>query len=148
MPLGGPFLKGLRLTAFLDEDHYVSDAKRQRVVGQVTYESAPVNAGFDIIRANERTSATKADVTGRGWSVWLNPHFGNGWEALLRHDDTEPNTDLSSQKHKRNIVGAAYWFQHLTNVQSAVMLDYDRLSQPGFNKPNDTRYGLKLLVNF
>ena len=147
LPLGGP-LKGLRLTGFVDEDHYVADAKRTRVVGQVTYESSMFNGGFDAIQAKDRTSSTKSEVEGKGWSVWLNPKLSNGWELLLRHDDTKPNDDLGSQKHKRNIAGIAYWFQNLQKVQSALMLDYDRLSQPGFNKPNDTRYGVKMLVNF
>jgi len=147
LPLGGA-LKGLRVTGFIDEDHYVESAKRTRLVGQVTYESSMFNGGVDLIRAKDQTSVSKSDVTGRGWSVWLNPRLPNGWELLLRHDDTRPNADLSSQKHKRNIAGVAYWFPNLQKVQTALMADYDRLAQPGFNKPNDTRYGLKMLVNF
>ncbi|HJT17509.1 MAG TPA: hypothetical protein VJ853_08985 [Thermoanaerobaculia bacterium] len=147
MPLGGIW-KGLRLTAFIDDDHYVSSAKRTRLVGQVTFESSHFNAGLDAIDAKDQTSVSKSDVEGKGWSVWLNPRLTNGWEALLRHDDTKPNHNISSQKHKRDIVGIAYWFQGLQRAQSALMVDYDRLHQPGFNKPDDTRYGLKMLVNF
>jgi len=35
LPLGGPWLKGLRITGFVIEDHYVESAKRQRAIGQM-----------------------------------------------------------------------------------------------------------------
>jgi len=148
LPLGGP-LKGLRLTAFVDEDHYVADAKRERLVGQVTYEHPLVNAGFDYVSFKDQTSVTKTQIDGNGYTIWVTPKLGKtGWEALLRHDEIEPNKDASSQKRKRNIAGIAYWFQQLHGVQSALMVDYDKTTFPGFNRPADTRYGVKMLVNF
>ena len=148
LPLGGVW-KGLRITGYLDEDHYVQDAKRERAVGQVTFEHPLVNVGADIVSTKDRTSATKSEVEGRGYTIWATPKFGtSGWEALLRHDEFEPNKAVSSQKRKRDIVGLAYWFQHLQGVQSALMVDYDKLDQSSFGKPDDTRYGIKLLINF
>jgi len=148
MPLGGVW-KGLRLTAFIVDDHYVQDAKRQRIDGQVTFEHPKFHAGFDVLSTKDQTSATKADVNGKGWSMWVTPKFGkSGWELLFRHDDYKPNKDLGDQKHKRDIAGLAYWVPNLNKVTTCLMVDYDRLRQPGFNRPDDTRYGVKMLINF
>jgi len=148
LPLGGVW-KGLRITGYADEDHYIQGAKRQRHVGQVTFEHPLVNIGADYVMTKDRTSATKAEIDGKGYTIWATPKLGtNGWEALLRHDEFVPNKNVDNQKRKRDILGIAYWFQHLQGVQTALMLDYDKLTQPGFGKPDDTRFGLKLLINF
>jgi hypothetical protein len=145
LPLGGP-LKGLRLTAFADEDHYVEGAKRQRYIGQVTFEHPWINLGADYVQAKDQTSVTKSTVTGNGYTIWATPHLGfTGWEALLRHDEFKPNKSID-QTRKRNIAGIAYWFQQLHGVQSALLADYDKTTFPG--KADDTRYGLKMLINF
>jgi hypothetical protein len=108
-----------------------------------------VNLGADYATAKDRTSVTKSEVDGKGYTIWATPKFGtSGFEALLRHDEFTPNKSVGSQKRKRNIVGLAYWFQHLQGVQSALMVDYDKLDQSSFGKADDTRYGIKLLINF
>jgi Phosphate-selective porin O and P len=150
LPLGGA-LKSLRLTGFLVEDHYVQSAKRQRAIAQATFEHPWINAGVDYLTAKDQTSVAKPEVDAKGWSLWLTPKLGQtGWEALIRHDEMEPNKNVSNQKHKRDIEGIAYWFQSLQKVQAALMLDRDSLKQPGFTpaRANDTRYGLKMLINF
>ena len=148
LPLGGP-LKGLRLTAFVDQDHYVESARRTRYVGQVTFEHPLINAGADYVTFKDQTSVTKADVDGKGYTVWATPRFGtSGWEALLRHDEIEPNKDLSSQKRKRNIAGIAYWFPNMHGVSTALLADYDKTTFPGFNRADDTRCGIKMLINY
>lgn len=145
LPLGGP-LKGLRLSAFADQDHYTQDAKRTRYLGQVSFEHPLVNAAFEYVTARDQTLNTKPEVDANGWSVWATPKFGTtGWEMLLRHDYFKPNKSVDSRR-TRNIAGIAYWFQHLKGVQSALMIDYDSTKQTA--KADDTRYGLKLLVNF
>jgi hypothetical protein len=150
LPMGGIF-KGLRLTGFFDDDHAVASAKRQRAIGQLTFEHPLINLGVDIAQSKDAASATKATVSGSGWSVWATPRLGlTGWELLLRHDDWKPNKDVSSQTQKRNIFGIAYWFQHPTKVQAALMADYDSQKQANFSptRADDTRYGLKMLINF
>lgn len=145
MPLGGLW-KGLRFTVFLDRDAYVSSAERNRTIEQVTFEHPRVNAGFDLVQATDQTSATKAEVDGRGWSGWATPKLGTtGWELLLRHDYFKPN-DNASLTRRRDIAGIAYWIPNLQKVTTALMADYDNLRVTG--RANDTRYGLKLLVNF
>ena len=42
-----PVIKGLRLTGFYDSDHYFSDAKQERIIGNLTFEHPYVNAGFE-----------------------------------------------------------------------------------------------------
>lgn len=150
LPLGGIW-KGLRVTGFFDDDHVVERAKRQRAVGEVTFEHPWMNAGVDVAQSKDAASATKPTITGSGWSVWATPRLGlTGWELLLRHDDWKPNKDVSSQTQKRNIVGVAYWFQNLNKVTAALLADYDSLQQDTFSpaRPDDTRYGLKMLINF
>ena len=144
LPLGGIW-KGLRLTAFYDGDNYLKSAPRRRAVGQVTFESAPVNAGFDYLSAKDRTSTRTAEVDGRGWTLWATPRLPHNLELLLRHDQMKPNTDASLTR-KRNIFGLAYWVPNLQRVTSAVMLDYDSLKVT--NRADDTRYGLKVLISF
>ncbi len=39
--------KGIRLTGFYDTDHYFADAKRERIIGNLTFENPYVNAGFE-----------------------------------------------------------------------------------------------------
>jgi hypothetical protein len=145
LPLGGIW-KGLRATLFVDEDHYVANAKRQRLVEQVTFESTHINAGFDHINAKDQTSKTKSELEGDGWSVWANPHLTKGWELLFRHDDIQPSK-TSSGSRKRDIAGVSYWFPiQAKGVTTALMLDYDSLKPVTGAK--DTRYGVKLFLNF
>jgi hypothetical protein len=150
-PLGGALLNGLRLTAFVDEDHYVEGAKRQRTIGQVTYEHALFNAGLDVLRAKDQTSVTKTQVSAKGWSVWVTPKLGStGWEALIRHDDYVPNDAVNSQKQKRDIDGIAYWVPKLAGKTAAILFDRDSLKKTGLTPavPNATNYEIKMLINF
>ncbi len=136
-PLGGPLLKGLRITVFADEDHYIESAVRQRTIGQVTYEHPLVNA--------------KAQVDAKGWDVWVTPKFGTtGWEALIRHDNYTPNDSVSSQKQKRDIDGIAYWFPNTGGKALAFLFDRDSLKKSGLTPavPNTTNYELKMLLSF
>ncbi len=150
LPLGGIW-KGLRLTGFVDEDHYVQGAKRQRHIAQVTFEHPLFNAGVELLQTKDRTSISKTEVAAKGYSIWATPKLGaDGWELLLRHDQLTPNKSISSQKKKRDIVGLAYWIPNLNKVTAAVMLDRDSLKQSGFTpaRADDTRYGVKMLLNF
>lgn len=151
MPLGGPLLKGLRVTGFLIADHYVENAKRQRAIGQITYEHPMVNAGLEVLRATDQTSATKTEVKSKGWSVWVTPKLGtSGFEALIRHDNYVPNDTVSSQKQKRDIDGIAYWFPNLSGKSLALLLDRDSLKRTGLTPPvpATTNFELKMLINF
>ena len=152
LPLGGPLLKGLRFTHFRVVDHYVQDAKRQRDIGQITYEHPRVNAGFDYLIAKDRTSVSWCRCArARKPCAWATPRLGTkGWEALLRHDEFLPNDAIHSQKQKRNIGGIAYWFPNTGGKQLALLLDRDSLARTGVTPsvPKTTNYELKMLVNF
>lgn len=151
LPLGGPLLKGLRITGFLIADHYVESAKRDRMIGQVTYEHPLFTAGFEWLNAKDRVSATKAQVSSKGWSLWVTPKLGtNGWEALIRHDDFLPNDAIHSQKQKRDIDGIAYWVPNLSGKSVAILFDRDSLKKTGLTPaaPNTTNYELKTLIVF
>lgn len=151
LPLGGALWKGLRVTAFVDADNYVASAKRQRTIGQVTYEHPLFNAGAEVLRAKDQTSVTTSQVDSKGYTFWATPKLGTtGWELLLRHDQFTPSTHIGSQKQKRDIEGLAYWFPNMQKVTTALMLDRDSLKQSGFTpaRANDTRYGIKMLINF
>ena len=121
------------------------------VIGQVTYEHPLVNAGFDVVRAKDQTSATKTQIDSKGWAVWVTPKFGTtGWEALIRHDNYTPNQSIRSQKQKRDIDGIAYWFPNTGSKAMAVLLDRDSLKRTNLSPsvPNTTNYEIKMLVNF
>jgi hypothetical protein len=139
LPLGGIW-KGLRVTAFVDRDAYVRSTPRNRTIEQVTFEHRLVTVGAELLQADDR------GVDARGWSAWGTPKLGaGGWELLLRRDHLKPDRKASVERD-RDIVGIAYWVPNLQKVTSAVLLDYDRLRVAG--RADDTRYGLKLLLNF
>ena len=148
-PLGGVW-KGLRVTGFAIEDSYQENAKRERLIGQVTFEHTRGNAGLELLRAKDQPTSTAPTAEGSGFALWATPKlFNPAWELLLRHDELEPAKG-TDQKRKRDIVGIAYWVPNLQKVTAAVMLDYDSLRQSGYTpvRPRDTRYGLKMFINF
>ena len=140
-----PLGKGLRATLFYDGDHYSGNARRERVIAEVTYEHARFNAGVDLLSTNDRASASKPELEGRGWSAFATPRLGRGWELLLRHDHNRPDGD-SEVERTRNITGVAYWLPNLQKVTAAVLLDRDAVSVTG--KPDETRYAVKILLVF
>ena len=148
VPTGG-VAKGLRLSGFIDEDHYQEGAKKTRYLGQVSFESSWFNAAAEYLSAKDQISQLATTSDASGYSVWVTPKFGGGWEALLRHDEIKPNKS-TSLKRKHDIAGIAYWFQHMHGVQTALMLDYDSYKQAGVTSapPKTTAYGVKMLVNF
>jgi hypothetical protein len=120
-----PFLRGWRVTAFYDADHYVMNAERKRAIFNTTFEQQHVNVGFDYLSANDQTSVTKTDVHGTGWSIWATPKFGKGVEALLRYESFSPDDTKTTQVRNRSIVGLAYWFPHQGSVSAGILLDTD-----------------------
>ena len=148
-PKGTAWTKGLQFHVFAVGDHYVQDGKRQRFMVTATWQHPRVNMGFDTLHTTDQTSARGAEIEGKGWSFWATPKLPHNFEILLRHDYYEPNVDTSRERI-RNIIGVAYWVPNLDKVTAAVMLDRDSLEQRGFPAPvpDDTRYGLKLLINF
>lgn len=149
-PLGGTALKGLRINLFADEDHYVQDAPRKRYIAGVTYEHPMFNIGGDYLDAKDKVSAmTGSEAEGKGYWIWATPKLPHNFEILLRHDELKP-ADGTSLKRQRNIAGLAWWMPARSGVTSAFMLDYDSLKQKNYSpaRPDDTRYGLKLLLNF
>jgi hypothetical protein len=142
-------LRGLRLTAFYDSDHYVRDAKRERLVGFLSYESPWVNFGAQYVKAKDQTSVTKALVEAEGWSVWATPRLPCGLEALIRWDRLAPNNELAPRR-QRLIAGPAYWFPVQKGVAAAVMLKFEQLRYMGApnSKPTEESYGLFTLFNF
>jgi hypothetical protein len=147
---GAPILRGLRVTGFYFGDNYIKNSERTRAVGQVTFESPYVNAGFDAIKAHDQTAIARPDVEASGWSVWATPKSKIGWEALLRYDHLKPDASFASQVRDRTIVGVAYWFPHQGTVSSALMLDYDGQTFDNFTTamPAQKRIGVHALVNF
>lgn len=139
------FWKGLRATVFYDGDHYVENAKRDRFIGQATFEHPRVHAGVDFLATRDRPSVTKPELEGRGWSAWATPRLGNGWELLLRHDENRPDANASTRR-RRDIAGVAWWLPNLQKMSCALLVDYDTLAVTA--KPRDTRLGLKVLLAF
>jgi hypothetical protein len=150
---GPPALRGLRITGFYFGDNYIKNAERTRAVGQVTYESTYVNAGFDAISAHDQTSIRTTDVEASGWSWWATPRKpftdGSSVEALLRYDHLRPNTTFDANR-TRTIVGLAYWFAHQGNVSAALMVDYDGQTFHNFTtvQPKQAKVALHGLINF
>jgi hypothetical protein len=144
-----PVLRGLRLTGFWDQDAYVKNADRHRGIVSVTFEHQYLNAAFDYLATKDQTSASKAAISGRGWSAWATPRTTRGWEGLLRFDHLEPSTTDPARKD-RTIAGVAYWFPHQGTVSTALMLDVDNTTFDNYTpaQPTQRRIALHALVSF
>lgn len=141
-------LNGLRLTAFYDGDDYLKGDKKQRFVGNATFEYKYLNAGFDYLDAKDQTSSSSPQVHAQGYSVWATPRTPFGLEALLRYDSLKPNKDVSARK-KRTIAGVGYWFPVLKGVSAALLADYEQVKYDvALNKPNEKRYALHAQFGF
>jgi phosphate-selective porin O/P len=149
-PSSAPVLRGLRAHVFYDADAYVKDGPRNRFIGSLTFEHQYLNAGFEFLDTADRTSITKPEVDGRGYSIWATPRSPKGFEALLRYDHLEPNTSLSAQTRNRTIFGVAYWFPHQGAVTSALLVDYDSQTFDNFlpAQPKQTKVGVHGLISF
>jgi hypothetical protein len=150
-------LRGLRVTGFYDADHYVANAQRTRAIFNAVFEHRFVNAGFDYLATSDQQSAApvpKPDVRGRGWSIFVTPKFGRGFEALVRYDDMRPDVDNSQQggdgANKRTIAGLAYWFPHQGSISAALLFDVENVTFTGFTtpKPTQQRLALHALIAF
>jgi hypothetical protein len=148
-----PILRGIRLTGFYFGDNYIKDAERTRAVGEATFESKYLNAGFDAINAHDQPSIKVADVEASGWSWWATPRIpfesSASWEALLRYDHLQPNTTVPADR-TRTIVGVAYWFRNQGATQAALLFDYDGQTFHNFTlaQPKQTKVALHALINF
>jgi len=143
--------RGLRVTGFIDQDHYVKSADRRRGIVSVTFEHQYLNAAFDYMATTDQNaSAAKPKVNGRGWSVWVTPRSTKGWEGLLRYDHLEPTTAVSNQTRTRTIAGVAYWFPHQGSVSTALLLDFDDAKFNNFAtpQPEQKKIAVHALVNF
>jgi hypothetical protein len=138
-----PLLKGWRVTGFVNDDHYVSNAPRRRLVAQTTFEHPHVVAGADLLRAADQASRSTPEIDANGYSLWVTPRFVRGWEALFRYDRLRRSPGLTQ---RRDIEGVAYWLPVPKGVGAALMLDRDSLAVSG--APKSTNYGLKVLLSF
>ena len=141
-PFVSPGVKrGLRLSIFVDQDHYAQDADRRRLVGMATFEHKFLNAGWTYLDATDQPLLIQPSVDSSGNSIWVNPRYPHGTlqpssppgvvranlEGLFRYDRLEPNHADDSRK-ERWIAGIAYWPRVLSaTVSSAFMLDYEQV---------------------
>jgi len=141
-------LKGLRVTAFYNDDSYFQGDPKRRFIAALTFEHRYVNAGFESLNTRDQLNAASPVVTGSAYSLWATPRFGKGWEGLLRYDRVRPNSDGSDIRERR-IAGGAYWFKTQSPMTTAMLLDYERNTySTGLAKPDETRYGLHMLFNY
>ncbi len=146
-----PTVRGLRVAGFYDSDHYFADAKRERFVGNVTFEHPYVNAGFEYLDAKDQASVTKTELARNGFSVWATPRTPIGVEALLRYDELNTNKDPSPKpKKKRTVIGVAYWPPLQGGKTVAFLVDYSEVKFSNTTPdPGKTKiYALHTLFNF
>jgi hypothetical protein len=144
-------IKGLRLAGYYDSDHYFSDAKRERIIGNVTYEHPWVNAGFEWLDTKDQTTPSSLVLHRDGFSVWATPRTPIGIEALLRYDELNTNKDNPSDpKKKRMVYGLAYWPPLQGGKTVSFMFDYSEIKFSNTTPdPGKTKiYALHTLFNF
>jgi hypothetical protein len=156
LPTSDMQLRGLRLTGGYIADSYVPNAERTRGMFNALYEHRRFNAGFDYITLHDQPLPTATKVNAGGWSFWATPFFkerGNGFEALIRYDDYEPNKANNNQHRKRTIAGVAFWFPHPGGAPVAALLfDFEQVKFDNFPSTpvnaTQQRYTLHGLINF
>ena len=150
-PFPGPgLLRGLRLTAYMDQDHSVADADRDRFIASVLYEHKYVNAYYSYLKTTDQTTRVAPEVDGDGYSFWITPRTTFGLEGLFRYDHLEPNQSNDSRK-SRVIGGVAYWPKMpVTSVTSAILLDVEQVEYDDFApaRPTEKRVAVHMLLNF
>jgi hypothetical protein len=144
-----PVLRGLRVTGFYDADAYVKNGERTRGILSLTFEHKYLNAALDYLAASDQATTAKPATDGHGFSMWATPRTTNGWEALVRYDQLEPNTGVSGTR-KRAIGGIAYWFPHQGAVSTALLFDVEQVTFADFlpAQPKQRRVAVHGLVNF
>ena len=144
-----PIWKGLRLTGFLIEDHYVKNAPRRRGILAGTYEQKYATLGVEYFTARDQKSATLAEVTGNGYSIWFMPKSTTGWEGLVRYDHVKPSKGVSATRNM-TIAGVSYWFPHTGGPTAAILLDYEQVDSNSYTPavPTQKRVYVHMLVNF
>jgi hypothetical protein len=148
---GVPIFKGLRLTGFYDSDHYFQNARRERILGNLTFENPYVHLGFEYVDARDRTTSTAVELDRSGWSAWITPRTPFGLEGVFRYDELNQNKNLSpSPKKKRTVVGLAYWPPLQGGKTVAFMADYSEVKFSNQTPlPATTKiYALHTLFNF
>jgi hypothetical protein len=147
---GGAALHGLRATVFYDGDSYTRDATRRRVLGELTYEHRYVNAGFDYLDTRDQPTSAAPELRGRGYSFWITPKLGAGFEVLVRYDHMTPDTTLDDQVRTRTIAGVSRWFRYSGGLTSALLVDYEQVNGDDFTpaQPEQRRIAVHALLNF
>ena len=146
-----PVLKGLRLTGYYDTDHYFADARRERFLGNLTFEHPYINAGFEYLDAKDQTTPTATELDRNGFSIWATPRTPIGIEGLIRYDELNTNKNLSPKpKKKRTVIGIAYWPPLSGGKTVAFLVDYSELRFDNTTPdPGKTKiYALHTLFNF
>lgn len=147
---GHGVLDGLRVSAFRTQDAYVRNGERDRSIVAATLEHPHVHAAFEYLSAADRPSASVRSVHGRGWTAFVTPISGHGWEGLLRVDHLVPDHDRPDQRKRRAIGGVSYWFPHQGTVAAALMFDVDAVHYRGFAvvRPDERRFAVHSMISF
>jgi hypothetical protein len=150
-PFPGPGLaRGLRLTAYVDRDHTVQDAERNRFIASALYEHKYANAYASYLKATDQTSVKVTAVDADGFSFWVTPKTTIGIEGLFRYDRLNPNDTNDSHKD-RVIAGIAYWPKMtVTTVTTGILFDVEQVKDRDYApaRPTETRIAVHMLLNF
>jgi hypothetical protein len=149
MPGPGPW-RGLRLSAYIDRDHYVKDGERNRTVTAATYEHKWVNAAVVYVALKDQTSTRLDEIDGDGFSVWATPKLPRGFEGLFRYDQLNP--DERNDSRKARVIGGVAWWPTMptTSVSTAFLLDVEQVKYTDYApaRPTEKRIALHMLVSF
>jgi hypothetical protein len=150
-PFPGPGLaRGLRVTAYVDQDHTVKDADRDRFIASALYEHKYVNAYVSYLKTTDQASSKNPAIDANGWSFWITPKTTVGVEGLFRYDRLNPN-EANDSKKSRWIAGIAYWPKMaVTTVNTAFLLDFEQVKYEDFApaRPTENRIAVHTLVTF
>jgi hypothetical protein len=148
---GQPRLRGLRVSGFYDADSYIRDGERRRGIVAASFEHPYANAHVEYLATADRPRASARKLEGHGWSAWVTPKSadGLGWGGLLRVDHMRPDTTVEAAR-TRTIAGLAYWFPRQGSVSTALLFDFENVSNDDFApvRPDERRFAVHALVNF
>lgn len=148
------WLRGLRITGFLDADAYVDNAERSRRILGATYEHPFFHTGANYLSTTDQTRMATPELDSHGYSLWVTPKTpkGYGWEGLLRFDrlvQDQASTTVEGER-SRTIAGIAYWFPRQGNVSAAVLFDFEQVDNDAYApvRPDERRWAVHTLISF
>jgi hypothetical protein len=151
-PLAGRGIaNGFRLSGFYSGGWYAADRPRRLGIVMASFEQTHLVTTLQYVNALENPSAIMPrDIRRSGPSGFIEIRQGlQGWAALARVDDFDPDRSVPDNSQRRVIAGGAYWFVWPRNSRVALVATNEQVHyEPASGRVNENRLLVQTLVEF